>query len=336
METILLTGGAGYIGSHVILELLSHGKNVVVVDNLSTGQAFLVPGGVAFYKGDFADITLLEKIFKNHSIDSVMHFAAMIDAAESIKKPVEYRRENTEKTQILLNFCAEKNVSRFIFSSSAAVYGNPLNPIVDEDTLCAPLTPYGSSKLMAEHIILAHAAHSSMRCGILRYFNVAGADPQLRTGQPNDLASNLFSTLCRVIMGTQKEFMIFGNDYDTPDGTCIRDFVHISDLAMAHRLVLEHLNQEKGPLLLNCGYGHGHSILETVKACEAAIGQPIACALGPRRPGDIEQVVASVDALTNTLPWVPKYDNLAVMITSALEWERQKIARQESLPSKAS
>jgi len=336
METILLTGGAGYIGSHVILDLLEADKKVVVIDNLSTGRAYLIPQGVDFYRGDFADTHILDKIFSDHAIDSVMHFAGLIDANESIKKPVEYRFENTEKTKIFLEYCEAKGVQKFLFSSSAAVYGNPLNPNVTEDTLCAPLTPYGSSKLMAESVILDLANTSKMRCGILRYFNVVGADPQGRAGQPNDLASNLFSTLCRVVLGQQRQFIVYGTDYDTPDGSCIRDFIHVADLARAHHLLLKQLKKEQGPLVLNCGYGHGHSILEVVRACEKVIGKPVPHVIGPRREGDIEQSVANVDKLNATIPWQPRFDNLEDMITSALKWERRKSELQSSLTSIAS
>lgn len=336
METILLTGGAGYIGSHVILDLLEAGKRVVVVDNLSTGRAYLIPLGVDFYRGDFSDTQLLDKIFSDHTISSVMHFAAFIDAAESIRKPVEYRHENTEKTKIFVEYCAGKDVQRFLFSSTAAVYGNPLDPIVKEDTLCAPLSPYGSSKLMAEQIIMETCARSQMRCGILRYFNVVGADAHGRAGQPNDLATNLFSTLCRVMLGQQRQFIVYGTDYDTPDGSSIRDFIHVSDLAHAHSLLLDQLSNEQGPLVLNCGYGHGHSTLEVVRACEKVLGQPVPYVIGPRREGDIEQSVANVDALKAKLSWNPKHDNLHDMIKSALDWERRKMALQASAASKAS
>lgn len=326
MKKILLTGGAGYIGSHIARDLMDNNHDIVIIDNLSTGCDYLIPPGAPFYHGDCADHTLLEKVFKDHTIDSVIHCAALIDAAESLDTPLEYYRENAVKTIELIAFCAKQDVSRFLFSSTAAVYGNPVEALVDEEAYCDPLTPYGSSKWMAESFIRDFASCTSISWGILRYFNVTGADPQTRCGQPSNHSTSVVANLCRVILGQQPRFIIHGNDYDTPDGTCIRDFIHVSDLAQAHRLALEYLGQKKKLLLLNCGYGYGFSILQLLKAAEAVNGKPVSFAFGPRRRGDIEQIVASTAKIRKTLSWVPQYDNLNTMVATALEWERKKLS----------
>ncbi len=328
MKKVIITGGAGYIGSHICYELLDNNYKIIIIDNLSTGQKKLVPEDSFFYKGDFSDPELLNKIFNDHEIDSVIHCAALIDASDSLNKPIEYYRENAAKTMNLIAFCANRNLSKFLFSSTAAVYGNPESAEVDEETYCAPITPYGSSKFMAEKFIYDFAPCTSINFGIMRYFNVAGADPKGRTGQPNRNATNVFSSLCRAILHEQ-EFTIYGNDYNTDDGTCVRDFIHVSDLASAHRIFLEYLDnkQEKPnckntPFLINCGYGHGFSILELINAAESLITKKIQYKFGERRNGDIEKIIASTDKIRGNLLWKPQHDNLSELIKTSLEWER--------------
>lgn len=328
MEKILITGGAGYIGSHITYELIDNGYEVVIVDNLSTGKSYLIPENSIFYQGDFSDTGLLEQIFANQKIDSVIHCAAFIDAADSLAKPLEYYYENAVKTMNFISFCNNKNLTNFLFSSTAAVYGNPKTVVVSEETYCRPLTPYGSSKLMAEKFIQDFSRISSINFGILRYFNVAGADVKGRTGQPNSASSSVFSALCRVVIGGQECFTINGNDYNTPDGTCIRDFIHVSDLANAHRLAIEYLgsssDEKNEPFIMNCGYGHGFSILQLIEATEAVTGKKLSYKFGERRAGDIEQIIAKNNKIREKLNWQPQHDNLNEMVRTALEWEQKK------------
>ncbi|NBX02485.1 MAG: UDP-glucose 4-epimerase GalE [Alphaproteobacteria bacterium] len=321
MGKILITGGAGYIGSHIAHEFSDNDYEVTILDNLSTGNVSLIPKNAHFFQGDFTDHTLLDTIFNDHKIDSVIHCAALIDAAESLVKPIEYYRENSAKTIELIAFCDKKNISKFLLSSTAAVYGNPISILVDEETYCRPVTPYGSSKLMAEQFIGDFSRVTSIKFGILRYFNVVGADPKGRTGQPNANSSSVFSSLCRAALGKQECFTIYGNDYDTPDGTCVRDFVHVSDLANAHRLTLEYLSNEKSPLLMNCGYGHGFSIMQLINTMETVLEKKMSYEFGARRNGDIVQIIACNDKMRKKLNWIPKYDSLNEMMSTALKWE---------------
>lgn len=330
MKKILITGGAGYVGSHIAYELIDNNYEVIIIDNLSTGQKKLIPSNSVFYEGDFSNYVLLEKIFNDHKINSVIHCAALIDASDSLNKPIEYYRENAVKTIDLVTFCATRNLSKFLFSSTAAVYGNPPIEEVGEEEYCNPLTPYGSSKLMAEKFICDFSRCTSINFGIMRYFNVAGADPQGRTGQPNSNSTSAFSSLCRSILN-EKEFVVYGNDYATSDGTCIRDYIHVSDLANAHRIFLEYLDRiqantiskKQMPFLVNCGYGHGFSILELINSAELVINRKIDYIFGERRSGDIEKIIARTDKIRRNLLWVPRYDSLNEMIRTSLNWERK-------------
>lgn len=330
MDTILLTGGAGYIGSHVARELMEHDYRVIVLDNLSTGKPYLIPAGTPFYYGDFTDVSLLDKIFTDHTISSVIHCAARIDPAESLKKADEYFEENYVKTIALVEYCVAHAVGRFLFSSTAAVYGNVSHGLVSEQTPCQPLTPYGASKLKAEGRIADFARAGNTAFGILRYFNVAGADPKLRIGQPNSHSFSAVSNLCRVILGQQDSFVVYGNDYDTPDGSCVRDFIHVSDIATLHRQVLDHLNAPGEALLMNCGYGHGFSVFDLLKAAENLIGRPVPHVIGARRDGDIPYIIADTSKLKSTLRWAPKHDHIDTIIFTALEWERKKLALSDA------
>ncbi len=325
-NSVLVTGGAGYIGSHAVLALGDAGFSVVVLDNLSTGIAELVPAGVPFVEGDIGDGDLVADTINTHSVQAVLHFAGAVVVPESVADPLKYYRENTCKSRTLIATCIDKRVRRFIFSSTAAVYGIPETLPVPEDAPTLPINPYGRSKLMTEAILRDTAAAHDLDYIALRYFNVAGADLSGRAGQCTPQATHLIKLASEVAVGRRSHLEIFGEDYDTPDGTCIRDYIHVTDLALAHLAALEHLERGGRSCVLNCGYGRGYSVREVVAEIERAVGKQIDCRSGPRRPGDAPALVADAQALRKQLNWQPQYDDLATIVRSAIEWERRLAA----------
>ncbi len=320
--TVLVTGGAGYIGSHVLLALAAHGEKVVVLDDLSTGRREAVSHG-ELVVGDVGDRALLDKLFSSHSIESVMHFAGSIVPSESLRRPLDYYQNNTAAALTLMRACVAHGVRRFVFSSSAAVYAEPPTGVCAEDSPLAPPTPYGKSKAMTEAMLVDAALSGELDAVSLRYFNVAGADPQARTGNAHPQAIGLFPALCRVAMGVDQAFRLNGNDYATPDGTCIRDYIHVSDLAEAHVHALAHLRAGKGSRVFNCGYGRGHSVQEVVEAFNRALPRPLPVVVGVRRPGDLPHVVADNQAILRETAWRPRHDSLDEMVLTSLGWARR-------------
>ncbi|MGO4561377.1 UDP-glucose 4-epimerase GalE [Rhizobiales bacterium 3FA27D7] len=327
---VLVTGGAGYIGSHMVWELLDSGEeDVVVIDRLSTGFDWAVAPEAKFVVGDVADKELVGALIREHGIDAIIHFAGSIVVPESVADPLAYYENNTSKTRTLIETAVRAGVSNFIFSSTAAVYGSAgLEPVV-EDASTAPESPYGRSKLMSEWMLRDAAAAHGLRYTALRYFNVAGADPKGRTGQSTPGATHLIKVASETALGKRAAMQVFGTDYPTPDGTCMRDYIHVSDLAAAHRLALQRLRAGGGNLVANCGYGHGYSVLEVIDAVRRACGHDFAVNLGPRRPGDAAAIVANSDRARGELGWVPRRDDLDLIVGDALEWERI-LARKNS------
>ncbi|HHH36520.1 MAG TPA: UDP-glucose 4-epimerase GalE, partial [Gammaproteobacteria bacterium] len=321
-ETILVTGGAGYIGSHVVKQLAARGARVIVLDNLSTGFRESVIGG-ELIEGDTGDMALVRRILEEYGIRSVLHFAAHIVVPESVADPMKYYGNNTCNTRNLLACCAEAGVERFIFSSTAAVYGIPEEIPIAEDTPVQPINPYGSSKLMSEWMLRDLGAASGLRYVILRYFNVAGADPEGRIGQSTPEATHLIKVACQVLTGRRERIEIFGTDYPTPDGTCIRDYIHVDDLADAHLKALDYLAGGGDSTILNCGYGHGYSVREVLDAVQRVSGAPLAMAESGRRPGDPPALTANSERIRQTLGWTPRHDDLDFIVETALRWERK-------------
>ncbi len=322
---ILVTGGAGYIGSHAVLALREAGRDVVVVDDLSTGRRAAVPDGVPFELGDVADSALVARILADHGIGAVLHFAGSIVVEESVSDPLKYYRNNTAASRTLLEACVAGGVKHFVFSSTAAVYGEPEEVPVDEKAPVAPINPYGHSKLMTERILHDLGAASGLRYAILRYFNVAGADPEGRTGQYVEKATHLIKVACEVATGMRPGMAIFGTDYDTPDGTCIRDYIHVSDLADAHVRVLDWLDAGDRCGTFNCGYGRGYSVREVLDAVGREAGRPLDCTEAPRRPGDSAELVADSALIRRETGWTPKHEDLSFIVRTALAWEKQAV-----------
>jgi UDP-glucose 4-epimerase len=323
--SVLITGGAGYIGSHMAHHLLQAGENekITILDNLSTGVEQNMPRSVHFVRGDIADQALVSRILESQKIDSVIHFAGSVVVPESVEKPLDYYANNTAATRSLIEACVRHGVPNFIFSSTAAVYGTPAVIPVAEDSPTAAESPYGRSKLMSEWMLQDAAAAHGIKFGILRYFNVAGADPDGRTGQSTPRATHLIKRACEVATGKFPHLTIFGTDYDTPDGTGVRDFIHVSDLVDIHQCVLDRLRGGGPSLLINCGYGRGFSVREVVAAVERVSGKSLAVELAPRRPGDLAIVVANTAKLSKLLNWKPRHDDLDKIVESALNWERR-------------
>jgi len=323
--SVLITGGAGYIGSHMAHHLIQAGENekIAIIDNLSTGVEQNMPRGINFVRGDIADQALVSKILENEKIDSVIHFAGSVVVPESVEKPLDYYANNTAATRSLIEACVRHGVPNFIFSSTAAVYGTPPTIPVSEDSPTSAESPYGRSKLMTEWMLQDAAAAHGIKFGILRYFNVAGADPDGRTGQSTPRATHLIKRACEVATGKFPHLTIFGTDYDTPDGTGVRDFIHVSDLVDIHKCVLDRLRGGGSSLLINCGYGRGFSVREVVAAVERVSGKSLAVELAPRRPGDLAAVVANTAKLSRLLDWKPRHDDLDKIVETALNWERR-------------
>ncbi|MHA6318427.1 UDP-glucose 4-epimerase GalE [Altererythrobacter sp. CAU 1778] len=321
---VLVTGGAGYIGSHAVLALRDAGWPVAVIDNLVTGFRFAVPDDVPFYEGDIADDALLARIVAEQGIGAIMHFAGSVVVPDSVADPLAYYENNTVRSRALIASAVRGGVKHFIFSSTAATYGVPQVERVAEDTPTVPINPYGWSKLMTERM-LADTAHAhDLNYGVLRYFNVAGADPQGRTGQSTAGATHLIKVAVEAALGKREGVSVFGTDYDTPDGTGVRDYIHVSDLAAAHVLLLERLIETPAEsLTMNCGYGRGFSVMEVLDAVDRATNAPIRRALAPRRAGDPGALVSDNARILATLDWRPQHDDLDTIVAHALSWERK-------------
>jgi UDP-glucose 4-epimerase len=321
-QTILVTGGAGYIGSHVLLQLRSRGERVVVIDNLRTGfrQAVL---STPLVVGDVGDRDLVGRVLREHDVDTVMHFAASTIVPESVREPLRYYDNNTCATRNLLETCMQHGVRQLVFSSTAAVYGIPPGGIASEQTTLSPINPYGSSKLMSEWILRDLAAASDFRYVSLRYFNVAGSDPEARIGQSTRRATLLIKVACEAVVGKRSHVSIYGTDYDTPDGTGVRDYIHIEDLARAHVDALDYLRRGGASSVLNCGYSHGYSVRQVLDGVQRIAGHPLKILEEPRREGDPPTLVAEAQRIRTLLGWVPKFDNLDAIIESSLRWERK-------------
>lgn len=319
---ILVTGGAGYIGSHVVRQLGERGENVIVLDNLSTGRKEAVLYGTLVV-GDTGDRELVMKLLREHHIKSILHFAANTVVPESVERPLQYYRNNTVNVLNLLECCQATGVEHFIFSSTAAVYGTPDTLMVTEESPTRPESPYGLSKLMSEWLLRDYAATGAIRHVTLRYFNVAGADPEARIGQATPNATHLIKVAVEALCGKRANVSVFGTDYPTPDGTGVRDYIHVEDLAAAHLSALDYLRSGGKSVTLNCGYGHGYSVLEVLKTAEKVAGKPLAIRYAPRRPGDLAAIAADSSKLRQLLNWQPRFDNLDTIVSHALNWERK-------------
>ncbi|MBK7903733.1 MAG: UDP-glucose 4-epimerase GalE [Proteobacteria bacterium] len=320
--SILVTGGAGYIGSHTVRQLVERGERVVVLDNLSTGYRSAVLGAPLIV-GDTSDRELVARVLQDHAIDTVLHFAAHTIVPESVSDPLKYYRNNTCATRNLLEQCDTAGVRRFVFSSTAAVYGIPAEGLAREDSPTVPINPYGTSKLMSEWMLRDLAAASSkLRYVVLRYFNVAGSDPGGRIGHSAPTATLLVKVACQVAAGVRPSLSIFGTDYPTPDGTGVRDYIHVEDLASAHLSALDHLQQGGASTTLNCGYGHGYSVREVVKMVEHINGGRLLPVVeSPRRAGDPPSLVAHAERIREVLGWAPRFDDLETIVRNQLDWE---------------
>lgn len=322
MNPILVTGGAGYIGSHVVLQLVERGERVVVVDNLSTGFRDALQG-VELIEADVGNRKVMDALLCERGIETVLHFAAHTIVPESVSDPLKYYGNNTCATRSLLASCSANGVKQFVFSSTAAVYGMPVSGEADEATPTAPINPYGMSKLMSEHMLKDLCAATPMRHVILRYFNVAGCDPGGRIGQSTLNATLLIKVACEHAVGTRDRLCVFGTDYDTADGTCIRDYIHVVDLATAHLQALDYLSRGGASTTLNCGYGHGYSVREVIDSVERVSGKKLNIVFEPRRAGDPPALIARSERLKTVLGWKPKHDELDFIVRTALAWERK-------------
>ena len=321
---VLVTGGAGYIGRHAVLALQDAGWPVAVIDNLTTGFRFAVSGNVPFYEGDIADRDLLARIIGEQNIGAIMHFAGSVVVPESVTDPLKYYQNNTAKTCALIASAVAGGVPHFIFSSTASTYGIPEVSPIAEDTPQRPVNPYGMSKLMIETMLKDVAAAHPLNFCALRYFNVAGADPEGRSGQSTAGATHLIKVAVEAALGKRGNVEVFGTDFATPDGTGLRDYIHVSDLAQAHILALEALICEpQRSLTMNCGYGRGYSVLEVLDAVDRVTNQRIARQFSPRRPGDPDSLISDNRRIMATLPWVPQHDDLDTIVAHALQWERK-------------
>ncbi|MGJ8537424.1 MAG: UDP-glucose 4-epimerase GalE [Parasphingopyxis sp.] len=321
---ILVTGGAGYIGSHAVLALLDAGWPVVVIDNLVTGFRWAVPEGATFVEGDIADVELVGSIITDHSIRAIMHFAGSVVVPESVENPLKYYDNNTARSRTLIETAVAQGVPHFIFSSTAATYGIPETSPVTESMPTDPINPYGRSKLMTEWMLRDTAAAHPINYCALRYFNVAGADPEGRSGQSTVGATHLIKVAVEAALGKRDGVAVFGTDYDTPDGTGVRDYIHVTDLAAAHLDALEKLIAEPGNShILNCGYGTGFSVLDVLDSVDRVAGVTIERSLEPRRAGDPDALIADNSAILATLPWRPRHADLDGIVADALAWEKK-------------
>ena len=321
-RSVLVTGGAGYIGSHVVRQLVERGERVVVLDNLSTGFREAVIDA-PLVVGDVGDRALVESVLAGHGIGTVMHFAAHTIVPESVRDPLKYYGNNTCATRALLATCAAAGIGELVFSSTAAVYGMPDSGEASEQTATLPINPYGMSKLMSEHMLRDLSSATPLRHVILRYFNVAGCDPGGRIGQSTREATLLIKVACEHAVGKRERLSVFGTDYPTPDGTCIRDYIHVDDLAAAHLDALDHLRAGGASETLNCGYGHGYSVREVIEAVERASGRRLDVVEEARRAGDPPMLIARSERLKSVFGWRPRHDDLDFIVRTALAWERK-------------
>jgi UDP-glucose 4-epimerase len=329
-QTVLVTGGAGYIGSHAVLALLDAGWPVVVIDNLVTGFEWAVPQGAIFAKGDIADSALVAELIETHEIGAIMHFAGSVVVPESVENPLKYYENNTARSRSLIESAVNGGVRHFIFSSTAATYGIPDTVPIGEESRQEPINPYGWSKLMTERMLKDVAFAHPMNFCALRYFNVAGADPAGRSGQSTAGATHLIKVAVEAATGKRSHVSVYGTDYDTPDGTGVRDYIHVSDLAAAHVHALDKLVAEPGEShLMNCGYSRGFSVLEVLDSVDRVTNMKIERRLEPRRAGDPGALVADNSRILATLPWRPRRDDLDTIVADALAWERKLAERGE-------
>lgn len=321
--SVLVTGGAGYIGSHMVLELLDAGEKVVVLDNLSTGFRWAVPADVAFVTGDFGDAALVKETLARYDVNAIAHFAAKIVVPESVADPLGYYLNNTAKARSLIQSAVEAGVQHFIFSSTAAVYGDPQsNPVTESESL-KPVSPYGRSKLMVEWMLEDVAKAHGLRTAVLRYFNVAGADPKGRVGQSTANATHLIKVAVQAALGHRAGMEVFGTDYPTRDGSCLRDYIQVSDLAAAHMDALRYLRAGGDSITCNCGYARGYSVLEVIDVVKKVSGVDFPVTISGRRDGDPAAIVAANDRVRAVLCWTPQYDDLEVIVRQALLWEQR-------------
>jgi UDP-glucose 4-epimerase len=325
--TVLVTGGAGYIGSHMVYALVAAGERVVVLDNLSTGFDWAVAEGAPLIQGETGDQALVARIIQEHGVESIIHFAASIVVPESVSDPLRYYKNNTVNSRALIECAVQGGVKHFIFSSTAAVYGNPARAPVTEDDLTAPMSPYGSSKLMTEIMLRDAGIAHGLEHVILRYFNVAGADPQLRTGQSTKGATHLIKVAVETALGRRPKMDVFGTDYPTADGTCVRDYIHVADLAQAHLDALRYLRAGGASVTANCGYGRGYSVREVIDTVKQVSGVDFQVDVSGPRAGDPAQIVASSDRARTVLGWKPQRDDLTAIVGDALAWERKLMLR---------
>lgn len=328
--SVLVTGAAGYAGSHMLLALLEAGEEAVALDDLSTGARWLVPAGAAFVEADVGDADVLRQIFADYGVQEVIHFAGSILIEESISHPLDYYHNNTANTLTLIRACIEAGVTRFIFSSTASVYGMPERVPVSEQARIQPITPYGASMAMSERILEDAGKAHDLNFMTLRYFNVAGADPKGRAGEIGR-PRHLIKVAAQIAVGARKEkLQIFGGDYPTPDGAAIRDYVHVTDLAQAHLQALERLRAGAASTTLNCGYGRGYSVFEVIEAVERVTGRPLPHETVERRAGDPPQLIADNAAIRTTLDWRPHYDDIDFVVETAIDWERRLASRGDA------
>jgi len=320
--TVLVTGGAGYIGSHMALRLGDAGEKTVVLDSLVTGFDWAVDGRAQLVIGDAGDMELVGRLIREHGITEIIHFAGSVVVPESVVDPLKYYRNNTATSRNLIEAAVKGGVERFIFSSTAAVYGMTGLAPVEETTPLSPMSPYGRSKLMTEWMLADVAAAHPIKYGVLRYFNVAGGDPQKRTGQSTPFATHLIKVACQTALGQREKMEIFGTDYPTPDGTGIRDYIHVTDLIEAHKLLLDHLRGREASMTLNCAYGQGYSVRQVIETVKRVSGVNFRVEEVPRRPGDPASVTATGEKVRRELGWVPAHDSLEEMVTTALDWEK--------------
>jgi UDP-glucose 4-epimerase len=321
-STVLVTGGAGYIGSHTVLQLVARGERVVVLDDLSTGFRQAVRD-VPLVVGNVGDRKITDALLAEHGVDTIIHFAAHTIVPESVSNPLKYYGNNTCATRSLLEAASNAGVKNIVFSSTAAVYGIPAAGLASEDAALAPINPYGTSKLMSEMMLRDLSAATSMRHVVLRYFNVAGSDPQGRIGQSTRAATLLVKVACEAAVGKRSHLSVFGTDYPTPDGTGVRDYIHVEDLARAHLNALDYLRAGGQSLTANCGYGHGYSVREVLSSVEKIAGVRLNVREEPRRAGDPPSLVAKTDKVRTLLGWTPKLDDIDTIVRTSLEWERR-------------